>query len=368
MARSNWQKIEVAAQRPYPVLLDVALEELGEYLESRFGDIEHILVITQPIVAQFHLQRLLKGLGRYRVNVVEIPAGEGEKSLDRLSSLTAEAIRLGADRGTLVMAFGGGVIGDLAGFFASVFMRGVRLVQIPTTLLAQVDSSIGGKVAVNHPLGKNLLGAFYPPLAVWTDFETLESLPWPEMQNGLAETIKHAVIGDAELFSFLEDHVESLKRRDADIVREVAARSLAVKVRIVSQDEKEQGLRALLNLGHSFGHALETEMVYKGISHGQGVSVGMVAAANLALERGLLTGAQLERIVRLLQGLELPTSAQGQDPEKLLHWMEADKKNRSGQKVIVAPKGIGQAVVLKDCSDDEILRAWTKVIVEPVQE
>ena len=366
MARLNWQKIEVVAQRPYPVFLGVDVAELGEYLESRFGDIEHILVITQPVVAEFHLERLLSGLGPYRVNVLKIPAGEGEKSLDRLSTLTTEAVKLGADRGTLVLAFGGGVIGDLAGFFASVFMRGVRLMQIPTTLLAQVDSSIGGKVAVNHPLGKNLLGAFYPPVAVWIDFETLASLPWPEMQNGLAETIKHAVIADAELFSFLEDHVEALRRRDMPIVREVAARSLAVKVRIVAQDEKEQGVRALLNLGHSFGHALETEMAYQGISHGQGVSVGLVAAAKLALNRGLLSEAQVERLVRLLTGLQLPISVRGLDPKKLLHLMEADKKNRSGRKVLICPKGIGQAVILKDCTDAEILEAWTKVIIDPI--
>ncbi|MDI6812329.1 MAG: 3-dehydroquinate synthase [Desulfitobacteriaceae bacterium] len=367
MVRANWQKIEVAAQRPYPVFLGVPLEDLGEYLESRAGDIEHILVITQQIVAEFHLDRLLKGLGRYQVDVLEIPVGEGEKSLERLSRLTGEAIKLGADRGTLVLAFGGGVIGDLAGFFASAFMRGVRFVQIPTTLLAQVDSSIGGKVAVNHPLGKNLLGAFYPPLAVWTDFTTLESLPWNEMQNGLSETIKHAVMGDAELFAFLEEHVEALVQRHPDIVREMAVRSLAVKVRLVVQDEKEQGLRALLNLGHSFGHALETEMAYEGISHGQGVSVGVVAAANLAQARGLLSGGERERIVRLLQGLGLPTFVQAQNPLKLVHCMEADKKNRSGKKVIVAPKGIGQAVILKDCSDEEILQAWRKVITEPIQ-
>lgn len=366
MVRANWQKIEVAARRPYPVLLDVALEDLGAYLESRVGDIDHILVITQERIAGLYLGRLLKGLSQFRVDTVEIPEGEGEKSLERLSQLTGEAVRLGSDRGTLVLALGGGVIGDLAGFFASTFMRGIRFVQVPTTLLAQVDSSIGGKVAVNHPLGKNLLGAFYPPVAVWTDFTTLESLPWRELQNGLAETIKHAVIADAEFFAFLEDHVEALIRREPGIVREMAARSLGVKVRFVAQDEQEQGLRALLNLGHSFGHALEAEAGYEGISHGQGVSVGLVASAALARSRGLLSEGELERIIRLLQSLQLPTFVQSISPFKLLHWMGADKKNRWGRKVIVVPKGLGQAVILRDCADEELIDVWRKVIVEPV--
>ncbi|MHB1653760.1 MAG: 3-dehydroquinate synthase [Desulfitobacteriaceae bacterium] len=367
MNLSGWQKIEVAAIRPYPVFLGVALEGLGDYLETRVGDLEHVLIITQPAIAEQYLKRIQQGLKAYRVNVLEIPPGEGEKSLERLSLLTSEAIRLGADRGTLVLALGGGVIGDLAGFFASAFMRGVRFVQIPTTLLAQVDSSIGGKVAVNHPAGKNLLGAFYPPLAVWTDFSTLESLPWNEVQNGLAETIKHAVIADRELFALIEEHLPAIIQRDQGICREVATRSLAVKVRIVGADEKEQGLRALLNLGHSFGHALETEMEYKGITHGQGVSIGLVAAANLAKERGLISAVEVERLVNLLKGLGLPTFVTGKDPRSLLQLMGADKKNRSGHKVIVLPKGIGQAVVFKDCSDEEIIRAWEQVIVDPIQ-
>lgn len=361
MNPSGWQKIEVAASHPYPVFLGVELEGLGEYLHNRVGDLDHILVITQPVIAGLYLERLARGLETYRTDILEIPPGEGEKSLARLSALTTEAIRLGADRSTLVIALGGGVIGDLAGFFASVYMRGVRFIQVPTTLLAQVDSSIGGKVAVNHPAGKNLLGAFYPPLAVWTDFSTLQTLPWPEMQNGLAETIKHAVIADQEFMSFLEQHAEAICRCNAAICREMATRSLGVKVRIVGADEKEQGLRALLNLGHSFGHALETEMEYEGITHGQGVSIGLVAAAYLARERGYISNSEVERIVNLLQNFGLPTSAEGKDPHKLLRLMEADKKNRSGQKVLVLPKGIGQACVVKDCSDEEILTAWRQI-------
>ena len=373
MSLPECQKIEVTADRPYPVFLGAPLEELGEYLHSQFEDVEHILIITNQAVAELYAERLQKGLLDYRVNLLTVPAGEKEKSLERLSQLTTAALRCGADRHTLVIALGGGVIGDLAGFFASVFMRGIRLIQVPTTLLAQVDSSIGGKVAVNHPTGKNILGAFYPPLAVWTDFTTLESLPWQEVENGLAESIKHALIADAGLFEFFETQEESLKQRNPLIWREMVTRSSTVKVRIVSQDEREQGLRALLNLGHSFGHALETGMNYRGVSHGQGVSIGLVAAAHLAKAKGLMTVAEVDRIKRLLNSFGLPTeiaeiaeiaetTIKRQDPQVLLQLMQADKKNQGGRKILILPQGIGRAVISKECTDPEILDAWKQVV------
>jgi len=362
MSLAELPKIEVTAGRPYPVFLGAPLEELGEYLHSQVKDVEHILIITNQAVADLYAERLQKGLLNYRVNLLTIPAGEKEKSLERLSQLTTAALRCGADRHTLVIALGGGVIGDLAGFFASVFMRGIRLIQVPTTLLAQVDSSIGGKVAVNHPAGKNIIGAFYPPLAVWTNFTTLESLPWQEVENGLAESIKHALIADLSLFEFFETQQESIKERDATIWREMVTRSSSVKVRIVSQDEREQGLRALLNLGHSFGHALETAMNYHGVTHGQGVSIGLIAAAHLSNTKGLITTAEVERIKRLLNTFGLLTEIKGQDPQNLLKLMQADKKNHGGRKILILPQGIGKAVISKECTDSEILDAWEQVV------
>lgn len=362
MSIAELPKIEVTAGRPYPVFLGAPLEELGEYLHSQMKDLEHILIITNPTVAGFYEQRLKKGLQGYRVNLFPVPAGEKEKSLERLSQLTTAALRCGTDRHTLVIAMGGGVIGDLAGFFASVFMRGIRLIQVPTTLLAQVDSSIGGKVAVNHHIGKNIIGAFYPPLAVWTDFTTLESLPWEEVENGLAESIKHALIADPDLFDFFETQQEKIKQRDALIWQEMVTRSSAVKVRIVSQDEREQGLRALLNLGHSFGHALETEMNYRGVTHGQGVGIGLVAAAYLANAKGLITIEEVERIKNLLNTFGLPTETEGQDPQALLQLMQADKKNQGGRKILILPQGIGRSIISKECTDSEILEAWKQVI------
>ncbi|MGC7873508.1 3-dehydroquinate synthase [Desulfosporosinus sp. SYSU MS00001] len=358
------EKIEVAAKQRYPVYLGAALEELGDYLHSLSDKIQHILVISHKKVSDLYLERLMKGLENYRVDLLTVPEGEEEKSLERLSRLTSAALDCGADRKTLVIALGGGVIGDLAGFFASAFMRGVRFLQVPTTLLAQVDSSIGGKVAVNHPAGKNILGAFYPPLAVWTDFSTLNSLPWKEVENGLAESIKHALIDDEDLFVFYETQVDSIRQRDPAIWREMVTRSASIKVRIVSQDEREQGIRRLLNLGHTFGHALETEMNYRGVTHGQGVSIGIVAAAYLANAKGFLTLTEVERIKQLLQRYDLPTSIEKQDPQSLLRRMQTDKKNQGGRKILVLPQGIGKSVVSEDCTDDEILAAWHKIIVK----
>ncbi|AET66680.1 3-dehydroquinate synthase [Desulfosporosinus orientis DSM 765] len=362
MSLVTWQKIDVAAKDPYPVFLGASLEELGEYLHRHYRDIEHILVVSNPVIADIYWERLKQGLMNYRLNLLIVPAGENEKSLDRLSQLTTEALRCGADRKTLVIALGGGVIGDLTGFFASIFMRGVRFIQVPTTLLAQVDSSIGGKVAVNHPAGKNILGAFYPPLAVWTDFSTLETLEWDEVENGLAESIKHAIISDLALFEFFENEQQRIKQRDKTIWREMVTRSSAVKVKIVSEDEHEQGIRGLLNLGHSFGHALETQMNYSGITHGQGVSIGIVAAAHLAHAKGLMSRAEVERARRLLEVFGLPTTIKEQNPQTLLQHMQADKKNQGGRKILILPKGIGQAIVSRECTDQEILSAWQQVI------
>ena len=364
MSLPEFQKIEVTAVRPYPVFLGASLEELGKHLHPQLGDVEHILIITNKVVADLYSERLQEGLRDYRVDFLFVPPGEAEKSLERLSQLTTAALHYGADRKTLIIALGGGVIGDLAGFFASVFMRGIRLIQVPTTLLAQVDSSIGGKVAVNHPAGKNILGSFYPPLAVWTDFTTLDSLPWREAENGLAESIKHALIADLELFEFFETHEKLIKQRDALTWREMVTRSSAVKMRIVSQDEQEQGLRALLNLGHSFGHALETEMNYRGVTHGQGISIGLVAAAHLANTKGLMTLEEVGRIKALLDTFELPTNIPigGPDPQALLNRMLSDKKNQGGRKILILPKGIGQAVISKECTDPEILAAWKQVV------
>jgi 3-dehydroquinate synthase len=357
------QKIEVMAGHPYPICLDAKLEDIGKHLQRTIQPGTQILVVSQEKIVELYFQRLAAGLREYQVQLVTFPAGEEEKNLNRLQALTTEAVAFGLNREGVIIALGGGVVGDLAGFLAATYMRGVRFLQVPTTLLAQVDSSIGGKVAVNHPAGKNLLGAFYPPLAVWTDFSTLDTLPWEEAQNGLAETIKHAILGDQELFDFLEKYVEQIKKREGSIWREMISRSIAVKVRIVSEDEKEKGTRALLNLGHSFGHALESAMGYTGITHGQGVSIGLAAAANIAQQRGHIKSQETQRIHTLLRDFGLPVNISGVTPEQLLLKMGADKKNREGKKVIILPVRIGRAMAFRDCSDDELMQAWREVVV-----
>ncbi|NLM22062.1 MAG: 3-dehydroquinate synthase [Peptococcaceae bacterium] len=355
------QQINVGGSNGYPIFLNASLEELGAYLWEKFGVRTHFLLITNDRVANLYAERVLKGLREFRTDLITVPDSEEEKSLSTIARLTEEAVKFRTDRDSVVLALGGGVIGDLAGFFATIYYRGIRYIQIPTTLLAQVDSSIGGKVAVNHACGKNLLGAFSPPQAVWTDFSTLKTLPWPEIQNGLAETVKHALVADPELFDFIESHADAIRNHDLELLSRLAARSLAVKVKIVSEDEKEHGVRTLLNLGHSFGHALETADSYKGISHGQGVSIGLAAAANLAKDRGLLTEKELARITGLLDMLKLPRNIPPCDAKHLLNLMAADKKNKAGNKILVLPVSIGKSMVVTDCSDDEIIRAWEKV-------
>jgi len=356
------QKIEVGDTNQYSLYLDVQLSQLGEYLEELYGAKTHYLIITNTLVADLYAESLLDGLKHFRTDLITVPDCEEEKSLARISKLTEQALNCRADRDTIVLALGGGVIGDLAGFFASIYMRGIRYVNIPTTFLAQIDSSIGSKVAVNHSSGKNLLGAFYAPQFVWTDFDTLKTLPWKEIQNGLAETIKHSMVSDFSLFEFIEQHVSDIKKLNFELIKEVALRSIAVKVKIVNQDIKEKGIRVMLNLGHSFGHALETDEKYKGITHGQGVSIGLVAASHIAHNRGLLTEEQLNRIISLLNKFDLPTCIEYRNPQSLLQHMTADKKNKAGTKILVLPVGIGNVALVSDCEDDEIITAWKKVM------
>jgi len=355
-------KIYVGETNKYSLYVDVSLSQLGEYLDQRDGAKAHYLIITNTLVADLYADSLVEGLKHFRTDLITVPDSEEEKSLTRISKLTEQALNCRADRDTIVLALGGGVIGDLAGFFASIYMRGIRYINIPTTFLAQIDSSIGSKVAVNHSSGKNLLGAFYAPQFVWTDFNTLKTLPWEELQNGLAETIKHSMVSDFSLFEFLEQHVDDIKKLNFETIKEVALRSIAVKVKIVNQDIKEQGIRVLLNLGHTFGHALETDEKYKGITHGQGVSIGIVAASHIAHSRGLLSEAQLSRVISLLEKYDLPTSIEYRDPQGLLQHMAADKKNKAGTKRLVLPVGIGNVTLVSDCEDDEIIAAWKKVM------
>jgi len=286
----------------------------------------------------------------------EVPDGEEAKSLGAAAELYDLALGVGWERRCPVIALGGGVVGDLAGFVAATLLRGVPFIQVPTTLLAQVDSSVGGKVAVNHPRGKNLIGAFYQPRLVVADLDTLRTLPERETRAGMAEVIKYGVIFDAGFFSYLEEHLEEALAGDTKVLEEIVLRSCRIKAEIVAWDEEERGLRAVLNFGHTAGHALEAATGFKRYRHGEAVGVGMVVASRLAVARGLFAEASLERLEGLLVRAGLPTRMPPLDWEAFAAALIRDKKVRHGKLRMVLPVELGR-VTLAEVEEEEVLEA-----------
>jgi 3-dehydroquinate synthase len=286
-----------------------------------------------------------------------LPAGEPIKSLATASRLYDRLADLHADRQTIVAAVGGGVVGDVAGFSAATYNRGLPLLMIPTTLLAMVDSSVGGKVAVNHPRGKNLIGAFYQPAGVWIDTSTLKTLPDRELSSGLAEVVKYGVILDAALFAYLEANVDRIMRRDPDVIEYIIARCCRMKADVVEKDEREEtGLRMALNYGHTFAHAFETAGGYGRWLHGEAVSAGIVCAARLAESRGLVSLDLCDRQERLLTRFGLPITHDAGAHEELLAVMRSDKKAVGGRMRFVLPVALGQVAVFDDVAEDDVNR------------
>ncbi|HVW01218.1 MAG TPA: 3-dehydroquinate synthase [Planctomycetaceae bacterium] len=287
-----------------------------------------------------------------------IEPGEPSKSLATVSDIYDELVEMHADRNTCILAVGGGVVGDLAGFVASTYNRGLPFVQVPTTLLAQVDSSVGGKVGVNHPKGKNLIGAFYQPLGVYIDMSVLLSLPDRDYRSGLAEVVKYGVILDPVFFEYLEHNIDALNRRDPVALQHVVARSCRLKADIVEQDEFERtGVRACLNYGHTFAHAFEALCGYGSLTHGEAVAIGMMHASRLAERQGLIDGSLTERQFKLLTGLGLPTELpKGEclDPNAVLECMQLDKKTVGGQLRFVLPTRMGHVEVFKDVPEESV--------------
>ena len=315
----------------------------------------HVLIVSNDTVAPLYLERVVAGLDGLRHATLVLPDGETHKTLDSAARIFAALAALGATRDAAVIALGGGVIGDLAGFAAACWMRGIDFVQMPTTLLAMVDSSVGGKTGVNLPAGKNLVGAFHQPRAVIADTATLVTLPAREYRAGLAEIVKIGAIGDAGFFDWLETHAEALvAREEADLVRAIA-HSCARKAGVVVRDETEQGERALLNFGHSFGHALEAECGYGALLHGEAVAIGMLQAASLSARLGRADAADAARLRTLLQRLGLPTALPpGLDPDALLARMALDKKNRDGRLRLILWRGVGQAFIAEDIDESAV--------------
>jgi len=348
-------------ERSYPIVighgvLDAAI--LNTHITGK-----KIAIVTNEVVAPLYLDKLmtmLRDLGKTCFPVI-LPDGEEEKNVDNLMHIFDVLLKNKCDRKTTLIALGGGVIGDMTGFAAATYMRGVPFVQIPTTLLAQVDSSVGGKTAINHPLGKNMIGAFYQPQAVIADTATLASLPDRELSAGLAEVIKHGAIIDKDFFTWLETNMEKLVARDEQALAHAIQRSCEIKADIVRQDEREGGLRAILNFGHTFGHAIEAGLGYGVWLHGEAVGCGMVMAADLSVRLGTLDVRDQKRIVALIKAAGLPVQAPDLGLAQWIDLMEVDKKNEGGEIKFILLKPMGSAYVTSVPS--EILQETLKACI-----
>jgi 3-dehydroquinate synthase len=349
------QSLQVAlGERSYPIHIGAGLLRdsawLGSLLTARKVGVITNSVVGPRYAAAIHAARR----GRETYDIV-LPDGEVHKTLATVSLIFDALLQHRFARDDLIVALGGGVIGDMAGFAAACYQRGIGFVQIPTTLLAQVDSSVGGKTGVNHPLGKNMIGAFHQPRAVVADIETLRTLPTRELRAGLAEIVKYGLICDAEFFDWIESNVERLLELDAAAVTHAVYRSCAIKAEIVTRDEHEQGDRALLNLGHTFGHAIESATGYARFLHGEAVAAGLVMAASMSYHCDILPANELSRIEMLLQRLGLPTRPRGEITiQAALEAMGHDKKVKDGRVRLVLMDGIGKARVTGDYSQDAL--------------
>lgn len=308
-------------------------------------------VITNDTVAPLYLNQVQAALGD-QLPVHVMPDGERFKSMEQLSAVLDKMLALKLGRDTTIIALGGGVVGDLAGFAAAVYQRGIPLVQIPTTLLSQVDSSVGGKTAVNHPLGKNMIGAFHQPDCVLTDLNTLDTLPAREFKAGVAEVIKYGLLGDIDFFTWLEGHMEALLARDGEPLSHAIATSCRHKAQVVSADEKEKGQRALLNLGHTFGHAIEAHLEYRDWLHGEAVATGMCMAAELSQRHGWISRTDCQRVDALIGKAGLPTAVpSGLSAERMRTLMQGDKKTAAGRVRLVLFRALGDALLSADYDD-----------------
>lgn len=358
------QTLTVAlGSRSYPIHIGIDLLHQPALIAAHLPQ-KRVAVITNTTVAPLYLNTLTAGLVAQGVEVLPIilPDGEQYKTWETLNSIFDALLTHRCERKTTLIALGGGVIGDLTGFAAASYLRGVPFIQIPTTLLAQVDSSVGGKTGINHPLGKNMVGAFYQPQLVLADTRTLTTLPARELSAGLAEVIKYGLIYDAVFFDWLETNIDKLRALDEDSIAYAVYRSCEIKAEVVAQDERESGLRALLNLGHTFGHAIESGMGYGVWLHGEAVAAGTVLAADVSRRMGLLSEAEVTRIRALYRRAGLPDTAPDLRVEKYMDYMGLDKKVEGGRIRFVLMRGIGAALVSADVPDADLTAALTNYV------
>lgn len=350
------KKLNLAlGSRSYPIYLGSGLSGQAE-LYAKHIKAKQVLVVSNETVAPLYLDRILRMLSAYKTSQVILPDGEQFKSLSVLNQIFDCLLQNKFGRSATLIALGGGVIGDMGGFAAACYQRGIPFIQIPTTLLAQVDSSVGGKTGVNHPLGKNMIGAFYQPQCVIIDTDVLDTLDDRQLSAGLAEVIKYGLIRDVEFFAWLETNMEALLARDKHALAFAIERSCINKAEVVTEDETESSVRATLNLGHTFGHAIETGVGYGEYLHGEAVAIGTCQAADLSRRKGWLNDKDVEKIIALFKKAKLPVNPPDSlSPEQFLQLMSVDKKNVDGEIRLILLKAIGQAT-LPVGVDEKLLR------------
>ncbi|MDW7549251.1 3-dehydroquinate synthase [Pseudoalteromonas sp. McH1-7] len=342
-------------ERSYPIFIGEHLLSDEVRLKQYVGQ-NRPVIITNSTVAPIYLDKLLGVFDTQSPLHFIIPDGEQFKSLEWFEKISAFLLEHNCGRDTCLIALGGGVVGDLTGFVAACYQRGVAFIQIPTTLLSQVDSSVGGKTAVNHPLGKNMIGAFYQPKAVFIDTKTLSTLPAREFAAGMAEVIKYALIYDAAFLDTLAAQHSQLNALDTETLQQVIYKCCAIKAEIVAKDETEAGLRALLNLGHTFGHAIEAQMGYGKWLHGEAVAAGMMIASRLACRRDWLNSEEVEKIAQVIALYQLPIEPPSEmTAEQFLLHMRKDKKNKQGKIRFILPTQLGQCALVDDVSDEDVV-------------
>ena len=347
-------------ERSYPIFIGSKL--LGNVpLYAPYFTGEQLLVVTNETLWQPYGEALVASLTQsYKVDSVVLPDGEQHKNLQVLNRIFDTLLENKHNRNTTLLALGGGVVGDMTGFAASAYQRGVGFIQVPTTLLAHVDSSVGGKTAVNHPLGKNMIGAFYQPQCVVIDTDTLSTLPDRELSAGLAEVIKYGLIADSDFFAWLEANIASLVAREPEALIYAIERSCQIKAEVVAQDERESGIRAILNLGHTFGHAIEASQGYGNWLHGEAVATGMVMACDLSQRLGWLEAEVLTRTVKLLRAANLPVQPPAEmSADTFMKYMAVDKKVLDGTLRLVLLQALGKAVVTSDFDSDCLMQVLT---------
>jgi len=350
--------------RSYPILIGQGLLAERALFEQHLCA-RDVLIVSNTVVAPLYLGTLEASLGSRRVIATLLPDGEAHKTLANVARILDVLVANRFGRDCAVVALGGGVVGDMAGFAAATYQRGVAFLQVPTSLLAQVDSSVGGKTGVNHPGGKNLIGAFHQPIAVVADTRTLASLPVRELRAGLAEVIKYGLICDAGFFSWLEAHLDELLAGEAPALAHVIRRSCEIKAQIVGRDERETADRALLNLGHTFGHAVEAATGFTEWLHGEAIGAGLVMAARMSRESGYLTSEELDRVTHLIARAGLPTQVPSVKPEVALEHMRIDKKVQAGRIRLVLMRGIGSAFVTGEYSEAALQRTLAAHLGRP---